>query len=220
MDPIKEAFQRIKEDIHLLREEITILKEGINRLKIQTNSLSQPVKTSQQTDQQTQNPTNESENMALKGLYSSNSNSSIGNRGVPTDKQTDKQTDQQTNKLREKPLKDTISEFKRANEILSQLDSVKHEIRNTFKSLTAQEMKVFSTLYQLENEGDKEITYRKIACLLSLSESSIRDYVNKILQKGVLIEKIRQNNKTIYLKIASSITNIASLATIEQLRQL
>ena len=112
------------------------------------------------------------------------------------------------------------SDFKRANEILSSLDEVKKEIRLKFKQLTPQEMLVFSTLYALEEQNIPEITYKKLSDKLSLSESSIRDYTNKLIKKGVPVNKTRQNNKTIVLKISSDLKNIASLATINSLRDL
>jgi len=81
-------------------------------------------------------------------------------------------------------------------------------------------MLVFSTLYSLEEQNIEEITYRTLAKQLHLSESSIRDYINKLTKKGVPIEKIRQNNKTILLKISQDLKNIATLDTIYQLRKL
>ena len=80
-------------------------------------------------------------------------------------------------------------------------------------------MLVFNTLYILE-ENSKEITYKIIATQLKLSESSIRDYINKLTNKGIPIEKTRQNNKTIILKISNDLRNIATLATIQTLREL
>ena len=81
-------------------------------------------------------------------------------------------------------------------------------------------MLVFSTLYSLEEQNIKEITYKTLAEQLQLSESSIRDYINKLTKKGVPIEKIRQNNKTILLKVSQDLKNVATLATIYQLREL
>lgn len=216
MDPIKEAFSKIKKDINFLKEEINIIKAQIVKL---TNLSAQTMRTqnqdikSIQTDKQTHN-------MSLEGPYSKNTTISTGNRGVPTDRQTNRQTNRQTQNVQDDASKDPISKFKRANEILLNLDNVKREIRSTFKSLTAQEMTVFSTIYSLEDSKSGEITYKTVADILNLSESSIRDYVNKIIKKGILIDKIRRNNKTILLKISESIRNVASLSTIVELRGL
>ena len=223
MDLIKEAFSKIKEDMLSLRNEVSDLKIQINEIKtIQTHS---QISTTQQTDKQTNNT-------PFNPNFIHNIESSIGNRGVPTDKQTNKQTDKQTNKQTDKqtqnyinpPInklsKNPISEFKRANEILTSLDNIKKGIRSKFKNLTPQEMLVFSTLYALEGQKIEHITYQTLAKQLSLSESSIRDYVNKLIKKGVPINKIRQNNKTILLKISQDLKNVATLDTIINLRAL
>lgn len=212
MDPIKEAFSRIKDEISLLKDEIASLKSKIDQ--IQTTQAYNSVQTHQQTD----NPTHIQENNhTIQGLYSSNMNSSIGNEGVPTDRQTNKPTNQQA---RNYPQITSNSDFKQANEILESLDSIKKGIRLKFKRLTPQEMLVFSVLYGLEDQNYNEITYRTLANQIKLSESSIRDYVNKLIAKGVPIEKIRQNNKTIILKISQDLKKIATLAAIQNLREL
>lgn len=236
MDPIKEAFSKIKEDISSLKDEINTLKSKLTEL--QTIPLNNLLGKDQQTNRQTQNN-------PIKPQFTHETSSSTGNRGVPTDRPTNQQTDQQTqnnlqktsisshnlefkhnisNEFLQKNLSDTqkdpISEFARANYILNTLDDIKKEIRLKFKGLTNQEMLVFNTLYRLEEQKIEQITYRTLAEQLSLSESSIRDYINKLTKKGIPISKIRQNNKTILLKISQDLKNIASLRTICQLRDL
>lgn len=215
MDPIKEAFSKIKEEISFLKDEILQLKLEIN--DIQTNPTHKSPQTHQQTDIQTHQQTHSTHNHAVESPYTSNYTSSIGNEGVPTDKQTNTQTDQQyPNHTQITPK----SEFKQANDMLESLDNIKKGIRLKFKLLTPQEMLVFSTLYGLEEQNYQEITYRTLATQIGLSESSIRDYINKLIKKGVPIEKIRQNNKIILLKVSLDLKNIATLATIQNLREL
>ena len=144
-------------------------------------------------------------------------NSSIGNEGVPTHKHTNTQTLQQTHKsIQNMPNLD----FEQANNILSSLDNIKKEIRLKFKRLTPQEMLVFSILYTMEEQKYTNITHKAIATQTKLSESSIRDYINKLINKGVPIEKIKQNNKTINLKISQDLKSVVTLATIQNLREL
>jgi len=114
--------------------------------------------------------------------------------------------------LREISLSDT-------SEILSRLDYIKKDLRLRFKRLTPQEMLIFSTLYQFQEEGT-ESTYNSISIKLNLSESSIRDYIQRIIKKGIIIDKTKINNKKILLKISENITKIASLSTIIQLREI
>lgn len=215
MDPIKEAFNKIKEDISFLREEVNQIKLKLNK-NPQTIPTHSPIYTAQQTDKQTDIQTTPTHNHAAEAPYTQDMNISIGNGGVPTDKQTNRPTDKQTHNYSPSMLN---SDFKQANDILNSLDHIKKGIRLKFKRLTPQEMLIFSTLYNLE-ENSTEVTYRVLATLIGLSESSIRDYVNKLTNKGIPINKIRQNNKTIILKISKDLKNIATLATIQDLRAL
>lgn len=234
MDPIKEAFFRIKEDISVLNEAVLALKEELNELKIQINeekiTYSKP---QHPTHNPTQTPTLPQE---AEGLYLSKTPVSTGNRGVPTDTSTDKPThvfpsynEQNTPQNAVFNYKNRITtfshpshedpSFQKANELLASLDSVRKEIRLKFKQLTAQEMLVFSTIYQLE-EQQAEVSHKTLASFLSLSESSIRDYVNRLILKGIPIKKLRKNNKSVLLSVSNELKKIASLSTIIRLREI
>ena len=80
-------------------------------------------------------------------------------------------------------------------------------------------MLVFSTIYQLE-EQNIEPNYKGLALKLGLSESSIRDYVQRMINKGIPIKKHKINNKKLVLSISSDLKKIASLSTIIKLREL
>lgn len=232
MDPIKEAFDKIKEEINILKNDIIDLKSQLQNtqstpihtqtptnqlINIQTTPTHKQSQIPQQTNQQTHNQTTPTHNQHIQPLYNQNNHTSTGNEGVPTDRQTNQQTHQQT----ENNLNLTIkSDFKEASDILNSLDNIKKGIRLKFKRLTPQEMLVFSVLYSLEEQQIPQITYKTLANEIKLSESSIRDYTNKLINKGVPIEKTRQNNKTIILKISQDLKNIATLATIQSLREI
>jgi len=247
MDPIKEAFEKIKQDIFSLRTEIQDLKHQVSDLKFENQQLKHiitspanketqisqnptlptqnPTQISIPTDNPTQNPTVPHE---MRGLETQNMDISTRNRGVPTDNPTNRQTIRQTDNLSTiasktlsiNPKSSSFDEFERATEILNSLDSLKKEIRLKFKRLTPQEMQVFTMLYTLENQAIEEITYKIIAQNLNLSESSIRDYIQKLISKGIPVLKIRQNNKKITLKISPDLQKITNLSTIIKLREL
>lgn len=217
-DKIKVA---IKAEISYLNDSILKLREELEYLKESQKTPTEEYKTSyeetQQTNKPTQNPTDNQPNYSLEGLKSQNITLSTGNEGVPTDKPTDKPTNQH-------PLishgNTSYDDFHKATEILSSLDSIKKEIRLKFKRLTNQEMVVFSRLYSLEDQNIDDINHKTLALSLNLSESSIRDYINRLISKGIPIEKIRQNNKKISLKISENLKKVATLATIIGLRDL
>jgi biotin operon repressor len=236
MDKIKEAFYNVRQDIDFLKQEISILNENLLDIireikhfrefesKIQEN-LNSDTPTDRHiipTDrhiiprEQTHIQTH---NTGFTGLKDQISPISNGNVGVPTDRQTDRQTDRHiipTNKHIQNTQEN--EEFQDILEILDSLDNKKKEIRLKFKRLTDQEFLIFSTLYQLQDS--MEVNYKILAEKLGLSESSIRDYVGKLIKKGVPLEKVKLNNKNIQLIIPEDFKKIASLSTILQLRNI
>ena len=218
MDPVKEAFQKIKEDMNLMREEIALLKNEIIKLSSPSNLTQNQAYVPSVSVIPTHSPTLPQE---IRGSEMTNYELSTGNKGVPTDRPTNSQTDQQTVKTKE--IYEQINEYDeidKAKEALDSLDNIKKALRTKFKRLTPQEMLVFSTLYNLEAMQLKEISYKLIANNLNLSESSIRDYTNKLIKKGIPIKKNRLNNKTIVLSISPDLKRIATLPTIIKLREL
>ncbi|MBU3907105.1 MAG: hypothetical protein KKA64_02535 [Nanoarchaeota archaeon] len=229
MDLIKEAFQKIKEEMISLKQDINLLKLTLMELNQEITNINQKLATESHSlgDKPTPTiPTHPSINSAfptqipthhptLDALRGLKTGTSTGNEGVPTDKQTDKQTDQHMifNQEFEK------NSIEQASEILSSLDNIKKEIRLKFKRLTEQEILVFSTLYQLEDEYGYA-DYKSISNKLKLSESSIRDYIGKIIKKGIPVDKKRINNKNIQLSISSNLKKITSLDTILKLRDI
>jgi hypothetical protein len=198
MDPIKEAFQKIKQDIDSLRLEIIGLKDELSFLKkILINHKESLTTNNQQTDSST-------DISSFKALKSKNNSFSTGNKGVSTDRQTVRQTDRQ--------LK--TNEFKEAKELIDSLDQIKERIMINFKNLTQQELLVFSTIYLLEQENKTQIDYFLLSKRLNLTESSIRDYVTRLIKKDIPINKTKINNKKIVLSLSKELKEIINFSTI------
>ncbi len=232
MDNIKEAFQKVKQDMNLLKKEIDSLKFNLieNRKKIieicdivkeiskKTENSPENTNKSLSTDRHiisTSSTHPSTHNSLFEALKPQNMPISTGNQGVSTDRQTDTSTDRQT----QNTLKNKENPIKNALEVLDSLDSIKKEIRIKFKGITEQEFLVFSTIYQIEEElGHSD--YKTLSQRLNLTESSIRDYVGRLIKKGIPIEKKKINNKNIQLSISKNLKKIASLSTILQLRDL
>jgi len=222
MDNIKEAFQKVKQDIDYLKKEIDFLKENLTetrekiieiceifiKINKKNTSTHKPIIPTTSTHTST-HP------YALEGLNPKNIGISTGNQGASTDRQTNRQTNRHT----QKTPKIQENSIDNAAEILNSLDNIKKEIRLKFKRLTNQEMLIFSTIYQLDQENNYT-DYKTLAQKLNLTESSIRDYVGRIIKKGIPVEKNKINNKNIQLKISENLKKIATLPTILQLRGL
>lgn len=206
MDPLKEAFRKIKEDMDALRGEILSLNQSIQEIKNKLNPDETPTYISEIPTKLNSNPT---DIPPFKALKPQNIPFSTGNEGVPTDRQTNQQTNQQTE------IKGNSME--NALRVLNSLDNIKKEIRLKFKDLTEQEFLVFSTLYQLE-ENDGNCDYKTLSGKLGLSESSVRDYIGKLIKKGIPVDKAKIKNKNIKLSISPSLKKMVSLSTILQLR--
>ena len=229
----------LKRDMAAMKNEMSTISEIIIQLSKITQNLSKmaestskinnsPYPTIQhinQTNKQ-ENPTTPTHNPAHFSYFNKKKQPfSTGNGGVPTDRQTDQQTDNntqkrpffipkypQTPKINPNPIED-------AARALDSLDSLKKEIRLKFKQLTDQEILIVSTLYQME-EDQGPVDYKTLAVKLNLTESSIRDYIGRLLQKGIPLDKQRINNKKILLSVSESLKKVASLQTILQLRDL
>ena len=222
MDNIKEAFQKVKQDIDFLKQEINSLTSSLAETKEKIIEISQIIRNNTQNNQintstdkpifPTPSTHPSTHNLPLEALKAQNMLISTGNQGVSTDRQTDRQTDKQPEYIE----KNTIEN---AAEILNSLDNIKKEIRLKFKRLTEQEVLVFSTIYQLDEETG-HTDYKILSTKLNLTESSIRDYVGRLIKKGIPVEKKRLNNKNIQLSISNNLKKIAPLSTILQLRDL
>ncbi|MBS3071063.1 helix-turn-helix domain-containing protein [Candidatus Pacearchaeota archaeon] len=210
MDQIKDAFKKVKEDIDFLMLELSSINSELSSIM---GEISQ-IKDFLDSTQNSKNPASPTHipthRQSFKPFKTKNIGISIGNEGVPTDRQTNQQTDRH--------IKNT-NIIDSAAEILDSLDSVKKEIRLKFKRLTDQEFLIFSTLYKLDEEIGF-VDYKTISTELGLTESSIRDYIGKLIKKGIPIEKQRINNKNIRLSIAQNLKKVTTLQTILQLRDL
>jgi len=192
---IRKSFEKIREDMLFLSQELLSIREEIQELRQILHSNTYPTH-----DQHpTHNPTH---NFSIYDLNPSNFHSSIGNEGVPTNRQ---QTDnRQSNTL------------KRTSEIASILGNLKQDLREKFRKLTKQEFLIFSVLYTLEEEL-KNVTYKDIAQRTGLAESSVRDYILKIEHKGLPISRERINNKIVLLKIPREFKEMTTLNSLNEL---
>ena len=215
MDQIKEAFQKVKQDIIFLKEEMNSLRLNLNEIKEQITTLNSSIYSTLRQSNSTLSTHPSTHNLSLEALKDQNMPISSGNQGASTDRQTDRQTDRHT------PISygNAENSMEKALEILNSLDSIKKEIRLKFKRLTKQEFLVFSAIYQLDEElGYSD--YKLLSERLNLTESSIRDYVGRLIKKGVPVEKTKINNKYIKLNVSKKLKKIVSLPTILQLRDL
>ena len=235
---LKDAFTKVKKDIFNLQSQLLSISREIQLLKRTLTPTDKPTDTQNSNKTSADTPTQEHKIQTNTLQVQTNTlkehlpeafkpkdfKVSIGNEGVPTDRQTNQQTDRQTHKFAQlntflSDKEDKITQIARVSEILGSLDTLKKDIRSIFKKLTPQEMLIYSTIYQLSDQGFT-IDYPLLASKTSLTESSIRDYVLKLQKKGVPLAKTKENNKKVVLSIPQDFKKITSLSTIFSLRKL
>ncbi len=198
---------RIKNSFIKVRQDIDSLKSQINELKSQIELLVKKIGSSQEN------------NIVYKlSPQGPKETSSTGNDGVYSDIHSFIHSDihsfnrhstdiQQANATKSKSTQQNIYE----NHIFAQNEHEKPEISwslsnikqidSLFLSLTKQEFLCFLTIYQLEEDLKRGISYLELSQHMSLSEGCMRTYVSQMLKKAIPIQKIRVNNKITLLTI-------------------
>jgi len=233
---LKDSFSKIKEDMLYLQQEITILRQEIKEIHdfLESSIPQTNVRHSAHSS---------ADNLPRYALKKPNFHSSIGNEGVPADRQQtvsrqfdtlkrvfqikDNEQDNgniiklnqeksQSNQLNQvKTVKTNLS----THEISLLIDNLRQDLKDKFKTLTKQEFLVFSVLYTLEEELDI-VTYKDLANRTGLTESSCRDYISRLEHKGLPIVKEKVNNKIIVLRIPRELKDIATLDSLSKLKTL
>lgn len=204
MEAIKKSFEKVKQDINDLANYILELKKDIEKINKEIEEIKRTFFL-----QHISNtfPTDKIENSKFLGdkPYFS---SSTGNRGVPTLlRHSYDTTTSQENK-----------DFERREIINIELDKAiskyKKELINRFKTLTRKEFEIFSLIYSLQESID--VTYKILAEKTGLAPSSVRDLVNRLIIKGIPIEKRKNINREIILKIPDELKKISNLEALEK----
>jgi len=213
-EKIRASFEKVKKDMDFLTEQIIMLKselEEIKRIKTNFRQESSIGNEGVPTDRQTDTPTSNRFSSLVDERFSPVFQ-------TPTDTPTHTPTDvrQSDTKIRQS---DTYSDTPKYAEksITEIVNSLKNDLKTRFKSLTNQEFHIFSVLFTVD-KTQKTASYRDLADKTGLSESSIREHIQKIIKKGIPITKEKLNNKIIVLKIPEEIRNLATLDNLLRIR--
>lgn len=88
------------------------------------------------------------------------------------------------------------------------IKSIIDNVEKTINSFTKQELLTFLTIYQLEEDLKRPVTYIEISKKMDLSEGCVRLYISSLIEKGAPLLKQKQNNKTIFLSILEDFRNL------------
>lgn len=190
-EKLRRTFSKIREDISSINNEILALKTEINTLKTTLKPSTHVSTHPRQLDPKSRH-TNQ-EFSRIKPYFSN----SIGNNGVSTDRQThSRQTDRHVK----------IAE------------SIERDLIDVFKSLTSQEFLIFSVLYTLQENLKRSVTYKDISGRIGLTESTVRDHISRLIDKGIPIIKEKVSNKQVILRISDELRKIATLENLAKLK--
>jgi len=188
-EKIRNSFLKVKQDIDSLKTQLNEVKALFEELQKRLKSPGQTLTFSKTSS----NPPKET--------------SSIGNEGVYADMHADMQTcmhsfnrhstDIHAYKQTNSTL--TFSKIKEPSKKWASLDLP--QIDSLFLSLTKGEFLVFLTIYQIEEDIKRGVSYLELSRHFSLSEGCIRTYISQLLKKEAPITKIRLNNKLTLLSI-------------------
>lgn len=218
---VKKSFIKAKEDISNIENEFKALKELFSKQNKDILALSEKLET------------------FLKENYKKKDkidffNSSIRNEGVVNNRQQSTVNHQQSATMlsnEQQWLSDDgamsndqqptlTSEKRQTNQppfIRNSLDSINQTLTFRFKSLTDREFSVFLAIYELEKQLS-EVTYADLANKLSLTETTIRSCVNRLVSKQLPLTKERFFNKKTTITIDKNFKELSLLNKLINIR--
>lgn len=153
---------------------------------------------------------------------------STGNKGVPADSQQTRiqriTGRQAANEQQIDPIEEGKAKKARIQKIpgiknIGFISDLKKDLGRKILALTMQEFFIFTEIYILE-EKQGAASYREIAKMTGLTESSIRDYVARLIHRGIPIIKRKVNNKVIILRISPDLRSLFTLDSLVKLREI
>jgi len=183
-DEIKKAFLKVKEDIQNIKNTLENQQKALNSISEELDTLKNITKELQ---------------LSM----------SIGNEGVPQQTTNRQPTDNQqtTNNLSTAHQQPSNSPDNQEPKILT-LSNLKKELNSLFSAFTERELQIFLSLYYLEEELKRPVTYPELAKKLKLSQSSVRDHINNLLFKKAPIQKNLSANRKVSLSVKKEIKEL------------
>ncbi|MBS3112188.1 hypothetical protein J4459_02905 [Candidatus Woesearchaeota archaeon] len=195
------SFEKIREEMTSLKEVIKAQNEVIRLISLEISKLRA---------HETLLPSTPSQEL----LHTTKSSSSTGNNGAPHSR-THALTHSLTHNVPKNPLKPTNEEKNPSfsphtltysphtyNENNISLYAYKSKLNQVFGLLPKTELRVFLTIYQMEDENYDEITYFELAKRIKMSEAGLRSYISSLIKKEVPLERLKSlDGKSIILRI-------------------
>ncbi|MEK6955901.1 MAG: hypothetical protein AABW52_04540 [Nanoarchaeota archaeon] len=203
-DSVKLSFSKVKDDISHLDDELKLQREVLSKqndiLRLLNNKLSSIIEKIEEIEQKMpKSEENGTSNQSINQLINHLITNQSVNHEIPSNEPIRPKNDVSIrNDGVNQSFNQIINHQSSKNEPLETPDpnfqALKTNIDSTFRTLSKQELKVFLTIYQLEDEG-KPASYTNIAQILGLSEHCIRSHISFLMKKNAPLIKQKLNNK-------------------------
>jgi hypothetical protein len=201
---LKIAFSKVKEDINNLAEEIKSMKQTISDQNKKINELYSKIEDFMtiSKDPKTESSIgNEGVNQSINHLINQSINQSITNQSLINEKPSKSiekeefKPDLSTIDFNQSINQSSINQsFNQSINQKTELKQLAININQSFLSLSKQELKLFLTIYQLEDDGIEPL-YHILSQKMQLSEHCIRSHISSLMRKNIPIIKTRLNNR-------------------------
>lgn len=196
---LKKAFVNVKSDIDKLNNRLDNMENMLNTL-ISTENV-------QKTAKNNEIRQSSSGNEGVRSINHSTINHSTINQS-PSKQGIEQYTPQMSQNYGNKAKVDqSLSTQSLSNQSLNvqklNIQSLKKDLELRFNALTSQEFLVFLTIYQLEEDLGRPVTYTDLSDKLKLTPGCIRGYISALIRKNLPISKAKINNRTLTLSIKS-----------------
>ncbi len=218
---LKIAFSKVKLDISAISTDLNEVKKAVSEQNKQINELLRelgPLKELLKTSKNSSSTGNEGVNQSINHLINQSLNQSINHQSQDTPVWAKKPENESFTPQEPNPEPGDLinqssinqqenSQFNQSiNHLINQspkepLKQLTNDISKVFSSLSKQELKLFLTVYQLEDEGI-DASYKAISLKMGLSEHCIRSHISSLMRKNVPLIKNRLNNKINILRIS------------------
>jgi len=209
-DILKKAFSKVKEDMKVMDSRLAALESQVNIIltRLDQKTAPGPLNSTVIGQYKPQNPQiqqSSSGNVGVQSINHSTINQSINDQS-PVKQEMDQYTPQISKNYDEIPKPNhslsTQSLNTQTTNIHSlNLQSLKKELESRFNTLTNQEFLIFLTIYQLEEDLRRSVTYSDLSTKLGLTSGCIRGYISALIRKNLPIIKSKINNRTLTLSI-------------------
>ena len=105
------------------------------------------------------------------------------------------------------------------NDKQQSISAIKSDFEALFRGLTDREFSVFMAIYQLEEDLQAPVSYCEVSKILKITEITVRNYVNSMMNRGIPIEKHRQYNRKVSLSIKKDMRDLNLASKLLKIRQ-